>query len=439
MALLYWALPSKGIEDLMTNPCTGKELSLSPALLSFEQQLLSLYLGGNPTINHILPTLYGTKKEDFWQKCCKCLFELALSVIFIGYWLFFYWVSGSYSVRSWISSLYLLLFREEYDFSCFLRIPTFHFAKFDLFTGAISANHKHSSPWIQVRQFVLAIRGKSFLHSRIRYYANSDSCFQQTRLLVSGDVPFNPGPVTNASKCSVCSKTVVRNHRAVNCDQCHKWCHIKCGQVKPRDYKVFQNMASFDWVCPPCLKIGLTLNDSRLHVPATNESASVNIQESVDPLRSLWQLVGDKNIQIDHSNINGLVNKLPEVQLLLEVANFAILGITETHPPNTDFEHAPWHLVSLFDDIDDCHFIWNSLYNDIIDHHLPSRKAKIRSKSLSWTDSSIRKGMNKRFKLLNEAKASGDPVKWSQYRKKKRNEVKKSVKEGRSGLLEWSI
>ena len=41
-------------------------------------------------------------------------------------------------------------------------------------------------------------------------------------------------------------------------------------------------MASFDWVCLPCLKIGLTLNDSRLHVPATNESASVNIQESVD-------------------------------------------------------------------------------------------------------------------------------------------------------------
>ena len=208
---------------------------------------------------------------------------------------------------------YLLLFREEYDFSCLLRIPTFHFAKFDLFTGAISANYKHSSPWIQVRHFVLALGGKSFLHSRIRYYANSDSCFQQTRLLISGDVPFNPGPVTNASKCSVCSKTVVRNHRAVNCDQCHKWCHIKCGQVKPRDYKVFQNMASFDWVCLPCLKIGLTLNDSRLHVPATNESASVNIQKSVDPLRSLRQLVGDKNLKIGHSNINGLVNKLLEV------------------------------------------------------------------------------------------------------------------------------
>ena len=92
--------------------------------------------------------------------------------------------------------------------------------------------------------------------------------------------------------------------------------------------------------------------------------------------------------------------------------------------------------MSLCDDIDDCHFTWNYSYNDIIDHHLPSRKAKIRSKSLPWTDSSIRKGMNERFKLLNEAKASGDPVKWSQYRKKKEMRLKKSVKEGRSGLLE---
>ena len=27
---------------------------------------------------------------------------------------------------------------------------------------------------------------------------------------------------------------------------------------------------------------------------------------------------------------------------------------------NADFEHAPWHLVSLFDYIDDCPLIWNS-------------------------------------------------------------------------------
>ena len=91
--------------------------------------------------------------------------------------------------------------------------------------------------------------------------------------------------------------------------------------------------------------------------------------------------------------------------------------------------------MSLFDDIDDCHFTWNYSYNDIIDHHLPSRKAKIRS-NLPWTDSSIRKGMNERFKLLNEAKVSGDPVKWSQYRKKKkRNEIKKIRERGPKRLI----
>ena len=38
--------------------------------------------------------------------------------------------------------------------------------------------------------------------------------------------------------------------------------------------------------------------------------------------------------------------------------------------------------------------------------------------------------MNKRFKLVNRAKASGDPVTWSQYRKKG-NEVKNLLKKAK--------
>ena len=108
-----------------------------------------------------------------------------------------------------------MLLRQENDFSCFQRVLPFYLAKFDLLTGEISANYKQSSPWIQVRQFAAAIR----------YYANSDSFFQLTRPLVSVDVSPNPVPVTNTSKCFVCFKTVAWNHRAINCDQCHKWCH----------------------------------------------------------------------------------------------------------------------------------------------------------------------------------------------------------------------
>ena len=43
--------------------------------------------------------------------------------------------------------------------------------------------------------------------------------------------------------------------------------------------------------------------------------------------------------------------------------------------------------------------------------------------------------MNERFKLLNEAKASGDPVKWSQYRKKKEMRLKKIHERGPKRLI----
>ena len=104
--------------------------------------------------------------------------------------------SGSAFYRShylWLLAVYLLLFREENAFSSFLRLSPSHHAKFNVFIVAISARYKESSPWIQVRHFVTVTRGRGFLQSKIHYYANSDSCFQQTRLLVSGDVSSNPG------------------------------------------------------------------------------------------------------------------------------------------------------------------------------------------------------------------------------------------------------
>ena len=63
---------------------------------------------------------------------------------------------------------------------------------------------------------------------------------------------------------------------------------------------------------------------------------------------------------------------------------------------------------------------WETLYNYIIDHHIPIRKVKIRSNSLPWMSSSLRKEMNKRYKLLtlaqNTPKGSNE---WSTYKKQR--------------------
>ena len=96
-------------------------------------------------------------------------------------------------------------------------------------------------------------RGKQFLSLRIAYYSNSIAAFQVIRLLSSGDICPNPGPTLrgDTAACSVCKKTVARNHRAINCDLCNLWCHIKCGKVTPTEYKRFST-TSFSWSCPAC-------------------------------------------------------------------------------------------------------------------------------------------------------------------------------------------
>ena len=104
----------------------------------------------------------------------------------------------------------------------------------------------------RIRHLVSALRGSKYFASRICYYANSDSTFHHARLLTSGNVSLNPGPIINSSRCSVCMKKVARNHRALSCDQCELWCHMKCGQVKLSQYKHYQQKDYFNWNCPTC-------------------------------------------------------------------------------------------------------------------------------------------------------------------------------------------
>ena len=83
--------------------------------------------------------------------------------------------------------------------------------------------------------------GVSYLVGRIERYPNSTSTFQLTRVAISGDVSLNPGPSVKF-KCSVCSRILARNHRAVLCDCCKGRSHIKCVKVTSNEYKRIQDL-----------------------------------------------------------------------------------------------------------------------------------------------------------------------------------------------------
>lgn len=88
-----------------------------------------------------------------------------------------------------------------------------------------------------------------------------------------------------------------------------------------------------------------------------------------------------------------------------------------------DLETAPWWVCSVFDDVDDIAWAWESMYKDILGDYVFCRDAKIRNFSLPWMNSDIRKAMNKRYKLLRAC--DGTPLSadtWSNY-KRARNKI----------------
>ena len=142
----------------------------------------------------------------------------------------------------------------------------------------------------------------------MNYYSNSNCSFHLIRLIVSGDISVNPGP----EKCAVCLKTVARNHRALSCDHCDSWCHMKCGDVTPKQYREFQQMDGFSWICPPCLLSVFPFSNTTL-----NSTINTSIDSFMDSMGEpqVDEIANYKtnilsyykyNMSIAHVNINSI-------------------------------------------------------------------------------------------------------------------------------------
>ena len=68
---------------------------------------------------------------------------------------------------------------------------------------------------------------------------------------------LNPPPTRNIKwPCIICNRPVQTNQKAIECDTCHKWCHINCdGRVTTQEYEFYmQNQDNTDikWHCLCC-------------------------------------------------------------------------------------------------------------------------------------------------------------------------------------------
>lgn len=156
---------------------------------------------------------------------------------------------------------------------------------------------------------------------------------------MSADICPNPGPtatVNISAKCAICKRTVAKTYRAVNCDSCSKWCHIKCGGVSVNEYRRLQMEDEIPWICPICT---VPSDPEPLHSLVDDSTLEVLHTHDLQVYNDLEPLINTQGLKVAHLNFNGLTNKMSEIRFLLQETRFDILGLTETHLNNKIEDH----------------------------------------------------------------------------------------------------
>ncbi len=72
----------------------------------------------------------------------------------------------------------------------------------------------------------------------------------QPEYYLKTDIHLNPGPVR--TPCGVCYRPVAQNHRKMTCDGCFYDFHIKCGNLSPMEYTIYNQSENKQWNCNLC-------------------------------------------------------------------------------------------------------------------------------------------------------------------------------------------
>ena len=156
-------------------------------------------------------------------------------------------------------------------------------------------------------------------------------------LILSGDVEANPGPVKYP--CSLCRKPTKSNQKAIQCDFCDAWTHLKCTSLSLSQY---QKLANSDetFYCNLCSDRLPNFSDSFFGtfgngVPSSNASGSeANIShgslssdlendENYDIFEELSsiKMKNPRRFLCAYLNINSLRYKICHIKELLQKRN----------------------------------------------------------------------------------------------------------------------
>ena len=132
--------------------------------------------------------------------------------------------------------------------------------------------------------------------------------------------------------CGLCSGAVLYGHKAVQCDKCEMWIHIKCSLITESEVDSVEN-TSCTWICPKCEFFNfsdsffadkLNLENENRFDPLANGSGTKASQTGSDKNKFI---TGLKFVSI---NINSIRGKKLELLAFLDFHQPQIVAIQET-------------------------------------------------------------------------------------------------------------
>ena len=82
--------------------------------------------------------------------------------------------------------------------------------------------------------------------------------------------------------CSKCNRAVAKNHRAIQCDSCNQWIHIKCNKISETQYlKLCQEDNNDHFICIVCLNANIPFSNESNESLLLTTLKGLNIDSSI--------------------------------------------------------------------------------------------------------------------------------------------------------------
>lgn len=131
---------------------------------------------------------------------------------------------------------------------------------------------------------------------------------------------ITPEDYIGKDRCKACHLTIGIRQKAISCDQCLRWTHLKCSDMQHKTYNLNENKEFF-WICNTC------------------RTAEIVIEGKVDlnklkpeqlPITNTELTQTSNELLILHYNCRSMINKAAEIYNICKDLQPSILCLTET-------------------------------------------------------------------------------------------------------------